>query len=175
MKLKKLLSQSIIALCALCFITGCSEEKTTESQKEEVKGELVNFFGEDVVTKSHVDRKKIGEQVFVARDAMATLRDITWSYMEKEIDKIISNNINKIIVLDWILLTHTKYFSMCDYKILVDVSKEMRQERVLVRDKISKRDFDLRDGASPEFKKEDFDMVISEKEEGLTLLKERIR
>lgn len=38
MKLKKLLSQSIIALCALCFITGCSEEKTTESQKEEVKG-----------------------------------------------------------------------------------------------------------------------------------------
>lgn len=38
MKSKKILLKSIIFLCGLCFITGCSEEKLDEKPKEEVKG-----------------------------------------------------------------------------------------------------------------------------------------
>ncbi len=38
MKFKKILSKSIIFLCTLCFITGCTKEKLDENSKEEVKG-----------------------------------------------------------------------------------------------------------------------------------------
>jgi hypothetical protein len=51
---------------------------------------------------------------------MKKLEDITWDYMEKEIDKLIYNNKNKIIILDWQLLPKTKYLKLCDIKILID-------------------------------------------------------
>jgi len=38
MQLKKLILSSIIMLCAICFITGCSEEKLEEKPKEAPKG-----------------------------------------------------------------------------------------------------------------------------------------
>ena len=38
MKLKRILSKSILFLCALYFATGCTEEKLDEKQKEDVKG-----------------------------------------------------------------------------------------------------------------------------------------
>jgi len=38
MKIKKILSRSVLLLCAMCFITGCSEEKLEDKPKEEVKG-----------------------------------------------------------------------------------------------------------------------------------------
>lgn len=41
MKLKKVLLGSITGLFALCFVTGCSEEKFEEKPKEEVKGNCV--------------------------------------------------------------------------------------------------------------------------------------
>ena len=38
MKLKKLILGSMTILCAICFITGCSDNKLDETQKEEAKG-----------------------------------------------------------------------------------------------------------------------------------------
>lgn len=38
MKLKKIILGSLTSVCALCFITGCSEQKVEEKPKEEVKG-----------------------------------------------------------------------------------------------------------------------------------------
>ncbi len=38
MKLKRILSISIIFLCVLCIVTGCAEEKLEEKPKEDVKG-----------------------------------------------------------------------------------------------------------------------------------------
>ena len=41
---------------------------------------------------------------------MNRLEEITWSFMEQEIDTIINNNKDKIILLDWLLLPRTKFF-----------------------------------------------------------------
>ena len=63
---------------------------------------------------------------------MTLLEDITWKHMEKRIEEIIGNNKN--VIFDWLLLPKTKFFSECNLKILLDIDKEKRFERIVKRD-----------------------------------------
>lgn len=126
----------------------------------EVQKELINAFGESVVKENIVDRKRLGEIVFDSRNEMNKLSDITWKYMQIVIDNFIVQNKNKIIILDWLLLSISKYFDMCDIKILLDIPYEIRKHRVIKRDNISDEAFDLREKASISFNEKDFDYVL---------------
>ena len=123
--------------------------------------ELINLFGESVVKENIVDRKKLGEIVFDSRKEMNKLSSITWSYMQIEIDNFFNENKDKIIILDWLLLPITKYFDMCDIKILINIPYEIRKERAMKRDNISSDAFDLREKASINFDESIFDCVIN--------------
>ncbi len=78
------------------------------------------------------------------------------------IDKFISENKDKIIILDWQLLPITQYFNMCDIKILLDVPYEIRKERTIKRDNITEEAFDLREKASTPINPNDFDYVLKD-------------
>lgn len=131
----------------------------------EVKKELINSFGEAIIKENTVDRKKLGEIAFNSRNEMGKLSDITWKYMQIEIDKILNFNKDKIIILDWLLLLNTKYFDMCDIKILLDVSYDVRKKRAMKRDNITEEDFDLREKASIDFDETLFDYVFKADDE----------
>ncbi len=126
----------------------------------EVQEELVISFGESVVKENNVDRKKLGEIVFDSRNEMKKLSDITWKYMQIEIDNFLNIYKDRIIILDWLLLPISKYFDMCNIKILLDISYEVRKQRAIKRDNISDETFDLREKASIEFNENDFDYVF---------------
>ncbi len=126
----------------------------------EVIEELAKCFGDSIIDKNNIDRKKLGEIVFDSRHEMKKLSDITWKYMQIEIDKFLSNNKDKNIILDWLLLPITKYFDMCDLKILLDIPYEVRKERAMKRDHISESAFDLREKASINFNPDKFNRVL---------------
>ena len=128
----------------------------------EVQKELILTFGEDIVMHNNVDRKKLGEIVFDSKNEMDKLTDITWKYMQIEIDKFILDNKDKLIILDWLLLPLSKYFKMCDIRILLDVPYEIRKKRAMKRDNITEDAFDLREKASIDFNQEDFDYVFNQ-------------
>lgn len=125
-----------------------------------VKQQLQEQF-KDVLTDNKVDRKKLGPIVFSSTKNMDILTRITWPYMEQEIDRIISENKDKIIILDYLLLPKTKYFEQSDLKILLDIPKDIRKQRILKRDNITEDKFDLRDSSSIEYDKDEFDFIIS--------------
>ena len=135
----------------------------------EVKEELIRCFG-DILTDNKVDRKKLGRIVFNNKDNMQILEDITWKHMEKMIDEIIKDNPN--VIFDWMLLPKVKYFNKCNLKILLDINKEERCERIIKRDNITEDYFNLRDGSSYNYNYEDFDIVLHDNnyEKLLTLL-----
>lgn len=139
----------------------------------EVKNELVSAFGKLIVNENIIDRKKLGQIVFNSRKEMEKLSDITWKYMQLEIDNFLSLHKEKIIVLDWILLPITKYFDLCDVKILLDIPYEIRKQRAIKRDGITEEAFDLRDIASICFDSNDFDYVI--KENNLEIVKRLVK
>ena len=126
----------------------------------EVMDELIKSFGELVVKENMIDRKKLGEIVFDSRNEMDKLAEITWKYMQIEIDKFINDNKDKVIILDWLLLPLSKYFDMCDIRILLDIPYEVRKERAMRRDNITEEAFDLREKNSVEYNKSDFNYVL---------------
>lgn len=128
----------------------------------EVKEELIKSFGESIIQKNNIDRKKLGEIVFASRKEMSKLSEITWKYMQIEIDNFLNIHKNKIIILDWLLLPITKYFAMCNIKILLDILYDVRKQRVMKRDNITKEAFDLREKASINFDESAFDYVIKD-------------
>lgn len=124
--------------------------------------ELLKCFGPSVFKNNNVDRKKLGELVFNSREEMAKLTNITWKYMELKIDKILKDNQDKIIILDWILLPQTKYFNKCDISVLLDIPYQVRKKRAMKRDNITSDAFDLREKASIEYDKEKFDIILKD-------------
>ena len=126
-----------------------------------VKNDLKNSFGASVIKMNKVDRKVLGKIVFDSPKDMEKLTDITWKYMQIEIDNLLSENQEKIIILDWQLLPKTKYFQMCDNTILLDIPYEIRKERAMLRDNISEIDFDLREKASYNYENLNFNYVIN--------------
>lgn len=126
-----------------------------------VKQCLVESFGEEVVKENNVDRKYLGDLVFTERKQMEKLTNITWSYMENYIDTFLDKNKDKIVILDWLLLPKTKFFQKSDLKIFVDAPLTVRMSRAIKRDGITKEGFLLRESASIDFVKEQFDYVIT--------------
>lgn len=125
---------------------------------------LVNYFGNGLLEDGKINRKKLSVLVFSSPIKMMILTEITWPYMEQEIDKILSSK-NSVVILDWLLLPNTKFFSMCNFKVLLDIPYEIRKERVIKRDNITSMEFDLRDDASIEYDKSKFDYIISDNEQ----------
>ena len=127
----------------------------------QIVSEIKTVFGDSVISSDSVDRTKLGDLIFTSRSDMKQLTNIVWGIMQKEIDEFIELNKDKKIILDWILLPHTKYFSMSDFKILMDGNfKAIRRNRAIKRDGISAEDFDKRDSASIKYNLEDFDAEV---------------
>lgn len=126
----------------------------------EVKEELKKSFGESIINLGQVDRKRLGEIVFTSRNEMDKLTEITWKYMQMEIDDYLEENKDKVVILDWLLLPHTKYFDMCDMKILLDIPYEVRKQRAMKRDNITEDAFLLRESASIDVSSFSFDHIL---------------
>ena len=127
---------------------------------EDVKQKIIGTFTESVLTNNEINRKKLGRIVFASKEKMKLLEEITWEFMEKEIDNFINENKDKIIILDYILLPLTKYFDKCNIKILLNIPYHIRKQRVLSRDDITEEQFDLRDSAAIQYEISDFDIVL---------------
>lgn len=126
-----------------------------------VQRNLIDSFGIEIYENDKINRKKLGKIVFNSIDKMKLLEQITWKYMEIEIDKIINENKDKIIILDWQLLPKTKYLNLCDLKILIDIPYEIRKQRIFKRDNINEEKIEEREKASITYNKNDFDYVFN--------------
>lgn len=116
---------------------------------------IVAAFGEDI---ANADRKVLGDVIFNNRQKMSTLTNLIWDTMCCYIDDIIHNN--EDVIIDWILLPHTKYFHLCDVKILIKSDESERIDHVLKRDNISRAYLDIRDSHSIAYDEFLFDYVI---------------
>lgn len=128
--------------------------------RKDVIKELISNFNLLPLKDGTICRKELANIVFNDQLKMDKLTEITWKYMEEEIDKIILKNKNKIIIMDWLLTIKTKYFANSDLKILVKSDFDNRLKRAMERDNISKEKFLEREKAGVEFNEDEFNYVI---------------
>ena len=122
---------------------------------------LCNVFGNELLNENgNIDRKKLGNIVFSDTDKMQILTDITWEYMEQELDRILLQK-QQCFVFDWALLPKVKFWDMCDIKILVISDDTVRKERILERDHISEEYLEKRESATLDYSKLSFDFTFN--------------
>lgn len=90
---------------------------------------------------------------------MKELSDLTWDYMQQQLDVILEQKQN-IIILEWILLPQSKYWKQCNTKILVTSNDFIRKNKVIERDHISEEYFVKRDSAGIDYSPFSFDYVF---------------
>lgn len=130
----------------------------------EVKERIRSDISYACIIDGEVQRKVLGEIVFASPEDMDKLTEITWPYMEQIIDQKIQENKDRIIILDYLLLPKTKFFSQSDLKIWVNSPVEARLERVVKRaiktEPISKDYFLKRDSSGIDYQEGQYDIVI---------------
>ena len=104
------------------------------------------------------NRKELGNIIFNNRDKYEKLVELIWNKQEKLIDNELKLYEN--VVLDFILLPHTKYWNKCDRRILCKIPEDIRKERVLKRDNITEDYFQLRENNSIEYNEKEMDLII---------------
>lgn len=125
----------------------------------EVTERLLDIYGESVFVDGELDRKLLGDLVFENRHADPELTNYIWKQIQLKIDWILISHEN--IILDWLLLPHTKYWSdiISDIRILMNSDTNKRIEKVLERDNISREYFNKRESASIECT--DYDICLT--------------
>ena len=121
---------------------------------------LCDIFGSELLDSNEtIDRKKLGNIVFSDTDKMQILTDITWEYMEQELDKILLQK-QQYFIFDWALLPKVKFWDMCDIKILVTSDDTVRKKRILERDHITLEYLEKRESATLDYSKLVFDFTF---------------
>lgn len=139
--------------------------------RPEILDTLCEKFGIEILDKNgNLDRKKMGDIVFTQRHKMKELSDLTWNFMQQQLNYILSQN-DETIVLEWILLPHSKYWKMCDSKILVKSDDIARKNKVMERDNISEEYFNKRDLASIDYSTIQFDFIFENDYQAQTINK----
>jgi len=157
---------------AIIGITGKSGSGKSTYAKS-LKGYYIDFdlYGHEVIDVNSLllerhfgtsDRKKLGDIIFNNREKYHEFVDLIWKEQQREIDKAIewSKVSGQDAILDFILLPKTKYWNICDKKILMETPYEVRKDRVLKRDNITEEYFEKREKASMEYDKTEMDEVI---------------
>lgn len=129
---------------------------------QEVIDRILDIVGDpSVLVDGMLDRKKVGNIIFNDLKKYQRYYDYTEKIEYAIIDKIISDNEDKIIVLDWILLDNTKYWGKLDYKILINTEYNVRKNRVVLRDNIKGNYFDLRENMKDSYNEGEMDFILN--------------
>ena len=112
--------------------------KNVIDESLECKCELKDFFGKDILDDNlNLNREILGTKVFSSTKNLLELGRIVNPYIKSEIQKLIFNEENKIII-DAATLFNIGLNKFCRYKIYITASSEIRCQRIVKRDKISK-------------------------------------
>lgn len=128
-------------------------------EKTKLKEDIIDRYPE-VLENRKINRKKLGTILYQDKNKMEEYNKLVWTYLEIELDSLIANA-NKPVIIDWMMLPLTKYYHLCDLKILVDSSLEVRLKRIMSRDSITEEHFIARDKNSVNYNKDDFEIIIN--------------
>ncbi|MFT8320383.1 MAG: dephospho-CoA kinase [Bacillus sp. (in: firmicutes)] len=105
---------------------------------------IIAYFGTEILQKDgQLNRKKLGEIVFVDEEERKVLNSIVHPEVRKRMNKKQKEAIDdgaKVVILDIPLLFENKLHENCDKTILVYVDEEIQLQRLMKRNLLSEKD-----------------------------------
>lgn len=105
---------------------------------------LKNAFGNEILQEGKIDRKALGEKAFSSKENTALLNQTVFPFVTYRILKIISEAKEQTVVLDAPTLFESGIDEICGATVAVLASEEIRRQRIIDRDNLTKERADLR-------------------------------
>ena len=137
--------------------------RTIYSKGSDCLKEVVNAFGTGILTDSgELDRRKLGEVVLSNRKSLDILNKIVYKYIVSLTDHKIENAKGKKLLLDAPTLFESGLNEKCDLIVGVIAQKDIRVQRVCLRDSLSPQRVEERISSqkSDGFYRENCDFII---------------
>src|SRR5690554_3075580 len=115
-----------------------------EAKKLYDKPHIINslkevFKGEDIWTAGALDKKKLAQVVFSDQEKLSQLNQIIHPAVRQDFEDFANNYHNEPVILkESALLFETGAYESCDYNILITAPEDIRIQRVIDRDKVSR-------------------------------------
>jgi len=111
------------------------------NNSENVKNQLKNRFGEDIIDKDgKICRPVLAQRAFADNESTEALNAITHPAVTEKIKEIITEKENegyKAVIIDAIALFESGEDKLCDFTVAVVAPLEIRLERIINRDNLS--------------------------------------
>ncbi len=116
--------------------------KDVINNSEKVKNKLKERFGDDVINADGTtNRSLLATRAFKDEESTNALNEITHPAVTEEIKKIIEQKKNdgiRAVIIDAIALFESGEDSLCDFTVAVVAPLDIRLERIMARDNITK-------------------------------------
>lgn len=129
---------------------------------QEFKKQAIKLLGKEIIDiDNNLKKKEIANIIFNNSTLYKLYNQMAETFLYEEVDDFISANQEKFIIIDWALLSESKYFRLCDYKILIYARASVRRKRVVKRDNIDSLYFDLKNNKIKIKKKNNYDLLVN--------------
>ncbi|UOB17672.1 dephospho-CoA kinase [Abyssalbus ytuae] len=115
------------------------EAKKLMENSDEVKQDIIEFFGKESYTKNLPNRKYLASLVFNSPEKLKKLNSIIHPRVKEHFIEWYSNQHSAYVIKESAILFESGGEKNCEKIILVTATKEERIKRVMKRDKISRK------------------------------------
>ena len=147
-----------------------ADETAHESiNKRECAEEISAYFGADTVTGGRVDRKALGKKVFNDPEKLEMLNKITHKYILSDIADEVKKAEGRTVFVDGAVLIESGM--PCDLMIGVLADRDIRAERIMRRDGLTREDAESRISAQQGdgFYKDNCDLILENNGGGIDI------
>lgn len=129
----------ILAQRGVYIINADEVSRRVQAKGMPALGEIREAFGNEVFeADGALNRKKLGEIVFTDKDKLRILNKITHKYITEEIERELKTVKEDIVILDAPALIESGAMKMCDTVIALVADRELRAERIMARDGLTR-------------------------------------
>ncbi len=123
-----------------------SISKELVNSDPKIKSSLIREFGQSTYKENKLNTKYLSDQVFGDEKKLKTLNSITHPIIIKKIEELSAELAinNKIVFVESALIFEADFEDIFDYIILIYTEKDKRIERVIERDKTTKKEVEKR-------------------------------
>lgn len=107
------------------------------TEKSEILDKIAKEFGNDVISEGKLNRKILREKVFIDKNKVKLLNEITHPAIIEEIKLEINKNAEEsLVILDIPLLFEGNYEFLVDKSLLIFCDEDIQIERIKERDRV---------------------------------------
>jgi len=121
------------------YIADIEAKKLTNTSKI-IKKEIIDVLGEEAYVAGKLNTNFVAELIFNNKDLLKKINNIIHPKVAEHFNEWVCNQDAPYVIKEVAILFENNSYQSCDFTILITAPKEIRIERVLKREAISKRE-----------------------------------